>query len=219
MALQQIVVPNVRGYDFGIGVDRLSGMAMNQVVQPTPSTSPAPGPIQSFEVSRIHSTKDLQEQLGVDVEASYGCAAFGAGVSGRFKYLKKAEVHSSLLFMTVTATIKTADLSIDEVKLTDHASAMVDHPDVFTTRFGDVFCRSVGRGGVFVGVIRVETYSETDANQIEFELKGSYGFFSAEVANNFSKVTSDHNASVYCSLYAEGDRRYTSMTRRTRRKS
>jgi hypothetical protein len=204
MALQQIVLPNVRGFDFGIGVDRLSGMAMNQVVEPRPSESAAPGAIQSFEVSRIHSTHDLQQHLGIDVEASYGCAAFGAGVSARFNYLKKSEIHSSLLFMTVTATIRNADLSIDTVELTTHANEVVDRPDVFATRFGDVFCRSVGRGGLFVGVMRVETYSETDANQIEAQLRGSYGFFSADVANKFSKVTSDHNASVYCKVYAEG---------------
>jgi hypothetical protein len=37
VAMQQIRVPHVRGYDFGVGADRLSGSAMNQVVKPTPS--------------------------------------------------------------------------------------------------------------------------------------------------------------------------------------
>jgi len=44
---------------------------------------------QSLEVARVLSTQDLQEQLGIDV-ASYGCATFGAGISGRFDFVKKA---------------------------------------------------------------------------------------------------------------------------------
>src|SRR6266545_4623208 len=114
VAMQQIRVPHVRGYDFGVGADRLSGSAMNQVVKPTPSEPMlAGGGTQSFDVSRVSSTRDLQQRLGIDLEASYGCASFGAGASGRFSYMQTSEVHSSSLFMTVAATMHHADLSID----------------------------------------------------------------------------------------------------------
>jgi hypothetical protein len=205
MALQQIKVPHVRGYDFGIGADRLSGAPMNQVVQPTPSPPMgAAGSVQSFTVSRVQTTHDLQKTLGIDIEASYGCASFGAGASGRFSFMESSAVHSSSLFMTVTATLHQADMSIDTSVLTAAAAQVAGRQDVFTARYGDMFCRSSSRGGMFVGVMRIETYSETDANTIEAELKGSYGLFSAEAATNFSKVTSDHRASVYCSVYSEG---------------
>jgi hypothetical protein len=205
VALQQIKVPHARGYDFGIGVDRLAGAAMNQVVKPTPSsTMSSSGAIQSFQVSRLYSTRDLQKKLGIDIDASYGCAMFGAGASARFGYMQDSSVHSSSLFMSVTATVHQADLSIDLCELTESAAQVVDRPDIFDARYGNMFCRSCSRGGLFVAVMKIETRSESEANSMEYELKGSYGLFSAEAQAKFSSVTSEHQASVYCNLYAEG---------------
>ncbi|MEU9092303.1 hypothetical protein [Streptomyces sp. NPDC048428] len=205
MVLQQITVPHVGTYNFGVGVDRLSGTAMNLVVNPTtaPPTD-ASGSSQSFEVSRVASTHDLLEKLGVDVKASYGCAAFGAGISARFSFAQSSEVHSASLFMAITATIHLADLSIPECALTAPAAAMVDRPDVFVQRYGDMFARSCRRGGLFVGLIRVETFDESESTAIEAELGGSYGFFSGEAATKFTKVTQDHKVNVYCKMYSEG---------------
>src|SRR5262245_39755795 len=119
MALQEIRVPHLDTYNYGVGVDRLSGTAMNQAV--TPTISPpidAQGAGQTFEVARVSSTHDLQQKLGVDVDASYGCASFGAGVSARFKFSQESQIHSASLFMTVTRTIHLADVSIPECVLT-----------------------------------------------------------------------------------------------------
>src|SRR5262249_931373 len=66
------------------------------------------------------------------------------------------------------------------------------------------FARACKRGGLFVGLMRIETYDDTEATQIAAQLRGSYGLFSADASSNFSKVTSDHNASVYCTVYTEG---------------
>jgi hypothetical protein len=88
--------------------------------------------------------------------------------------------------------------------LSEQAKAVTDRTDVFAGRYGDMFARACKRGGLFVGLMRVETFDEAQANSIETELRGSYGAFSADVAVNFSEVTQDHRASVYCTVYAEG---------------
>lgn len=205
MAVAQIRVPHVRGYDFGVGVDRLSGSPMNLAVAGTP-TPPlhASGATQSFEVSRVSSTHDLQKSLGIDVSASYGCASFGAGVSARFKFAESTEVHSSSLFMAVTATVHLADLSLNLCKLTSEAALMVDRPEIFESRYGNMFARACSRGGLFVGVLHLETFSEEEATSIESDLKGSYGLFSADASVKFKKVCADRKVSVYCRLYSEG---------------
>jgi hypothetical protein len=173
MAPTAISVPHIRGYDFGVGVDRLSGTPMNQVVEPTASLPlPGEGGVQSFDVSRIHSSRDLQQKLGIDIEASYGCASFGAGASARFSYMKDSQVQSSCLFMTVTATAQLADLSIDNAVLTEQARQTLGRQDVFSARYGDMFCRACSRGGIFVGVMRIEAESSSDATAIEAELQG-----------------------------------------------
>ncbi|MFF9810762.1 hypothetical protein ACF1G5_37715 [Streptomyces coeruleorubidus] len=203
--LRSINVPHIRGYDFGIGVDRLSGTLMNQVVEPNSSPpSPGMGGVQTFDVSRVYDSRDLQSKLGIDIEASYGCASFGAGASARFSYMKDAKISSACLFMVVTATAKLADMSIDQAVLTTPAQQVIGRRDAFTARYGNMFCRACSRGGIFVGVMRVETESSSEALEIEAELKGAYGFFSAEAKAKFRNVTESHHTSVYCSLHAEG---------------
>jgi hypothetical protein len=205
MPLLEIRVPHLDTYNFGVGVDRLSGTAMNLAVNPTPSSpEEADGGDQSFTVTRIIDTHDLQQKLGIDANASYGCASFGAGISARFNFSQESKVHSESLFMAITRTIHLADLSIPECILSSSARSVFDHPDVFAARYGNMFLRACRRGGLFVGLLRVETFAETDASKIESELKGSYGLFSASAAVNFSKITSDYKASVYCSIYTEG---------------
>jgi hypothetical protein len=205
MAMQDIIVPHLTSYDYGIGVDRLTGSAKNLAVSQKQTTAlDAGGAIQQFEVARISSTQDLQEHLGIDVSASYGCAAFGAGVSGRFDFARDSHVHAAALFMTVTSTIHLVDESINEPVLTPAAQAMVDNPNVFAQRYGDMFARACRRGGLFVGLMRIETTDEAEATSIEADLKGSYGLFSADASTKFGSIAENHHASVYCRIYAEG---------------
>jgi hypothetical protein len=200
---QQMSVPHIDGYDFGVGVDSLSGTIMNLAVTPA-ATTPigATGSDHFFQVARINTTEDLQRSLGIDASASYG--TFGASVSGRFSFEQDVSVHSASLFMAITATVYLADLSIPDCVLTPAAAAVSGQPDVFKQRYGDVFLRACRRGGLFVGVLQIETFDESEATSIEGELRGSYGFFSADVAAKFSNVTTMHNSKVYCKVYSEG---------------
>lgn len=207
MPMRELILPNRRGFDFGVGLHHLSGTVMNQAVIPTP-TPPmlAHGQIHSFKVTRITSIADLQRSLNIDVEASYGCAAFGAGASARFGFAEDQHVHSESLFMTITATVQQADQSIDHVVLTDEAkrSRGDDGPAAFASRYGDMFARSCTAGGVFVGVLRVETFSQETVRKIEAELSGSYGAFSADASMKFQEAVKQANASAYFEIYSEG---------------
>lgn len=200
---QQMSVPHLDGYDFGVGMDSLSGTLMNLAVTPTVSTPVgAGGSDHFFQVARVNSTHDLQRALNIDATASYG--TFGASVSGRFNFAQDVSVHSASLFMTITATVDLADLSIPDCALTPAAAALTGRPDVFSQRYGDVFFRACSRGGLFVGVMQVETFDESEATSIEGELRGSYGLFSADVTAKFSDVTAMHNSKIYCTVYSEG---------------
>jgi hypothetical protein len=67
-----------------------------------------------------------------------------------------------------------------------------------------MFVRGIGRGGLFVGTIRMETASAEESQDIAAELKGSYGLFSAEVKAKFSEIQSKHSASTFIDMYHEG---------------
>jgi hypothetical protein len=206
MAQTQLTVPVRDGYNFGVGADLLSGVALNKSVNNDiiNSVDHAGGATVNFIVQRILTTSDLEDALGISADASYGSPSFGFGVSARFDFAKKCKIQSSSLFMTVTATVKLKVLSIDAPSLTSVASALVDRPDIFAQTFGNVFVRSMERGGIYVGVLRVDTSSSDESESVDSELKGSYGLFSADAEVKFSQVEKDFSADVFVQLYHEG---------------
>ncbi|WP_062356714.1 PASTA domain-containing protein [Herbidospora yilanensis] len=205
MGLLNITVPNIRAYDFGVGVDRLSGAPMTRAVTATQTPPEASaGRTMSFEVTRIESSEELERKLGIDIEASAGCASFGAGASARFSFMKDSKVHSSCLFMTITSVVRLADLSIDQPTLTSEAAAATARPDVFRARYGDMFCRACARGGIFVGVLRIDTRDSSEATTLSAELSGSYGLFSSEAKVSFNETLAKHQAQSFYRLYTEG---------------
>ncbi len=206
MTQMQLDVPVRDGYNFGVGADLLSGAAMNKPVRNDiiNSIDHAEGATVNVIVQRIQSTHELEQALGISAEASYGSPSFGAGISGRFNFAKSAKIQSSSLFMTVTATVKLKVLSIDEPFLTPEAAKLVDNPPVFAQRFGNVFVRSMQRGGIFIGVLRIDTSSSEESESISAELKGSYGLFSAEAKMKFSEVEKKFSSDVFVQMYHEG---------------
>ncbi len=204
MALSQVEVPYKKGYDFGVGADLASGSPMGKVVGSAYSgVESALGATTKFEIVRIHSTAELETKLGIDVEASYGSGAF-AGASARFDYAKSSKIQSSSLFMAITANVELAFNSIDEPTLTPEAAQLVNRPDAFASRYGNMFVRGVGRGGLFVGVIQIDTSSSEDSESIDAELKGSYGLYSASAKVKFEELQKKYHSEIRISVYHEG---------------
>src|SRR5688572_28191018 len=107
MALRQVLVPWVRGYDVGVGADLASGSPMGLAVRGAASAvAGAGGDIVNITIQRIQATDELESALGIDVEASYGSAAFGAGASARFGFAKQSKVQVSSLFMAVSVLVE-----------------------------------------------------------------------------------------------------------------
>lgn len=205
MPIGQITVPYMRGYDFGIGADLASGSPMAKVVDGhVTGVEHAGGAVVDIQIQRILSTSELETALGIDVEASYGCGAFGAGVSARFNFAKKCKVQSSSLFMSITAAVELDFLQIDDPMLSPHAGEMIDRPDIFKSRYGNMFVRGIARGGLFVGVLRVDTGSSEESETISAELEGSYGLFSAEAKAKFDSVQRKYRNEVFVRMYHEG---------------
>ncbi|MEU3916996.1 hypothetical protein [Streptomyces sp. NPDC029004] len=202
----QLIVPMIRGYDFGIGAELNTGTPMSRVVEGERSTTEGSGgAIVNFALQRVHTTKELEQSLGIDVDLNLGCAAFGAGVSNRFSFAKNSKIQSSSLFMTITINMNLASMSIDEpVLTTPDASTLVDNPLVFAQRFGNMFVRGVGRGGLFVGVLRIETSSSEEAQSMSDDLSGSYGLFSGDAQTKLSNVQKSHQSDLSYLMYHEG---------------
>lgn len=205
MTIHQLKVPYISGYDFGIGVDVLSGSPMNTVVKPSYSpVDSSSGANTGFRVYQIKSTEEFEQTLDLDINASYGCGTFGPSMSARFSFAKNVKIQESSLFMVVTSKIELGFLSIDEPVLTDEAIKLVGFPNDFKNRYGDYFVRGIGRGGLFIGTIQINASSSEQAEKISGDLKGSYNFFSSEAKAKFSSIEKKYNCSIFIDLYHEG---------------
>ena len=67
-----------------------------------------------------------------------------------------------------------------------------------------MFVRGISRGGLFVGLLRIDTHSESDSESISSELQGSYGLFSADAEANFKKVQHNYRSEIFVQMYHEG---------------
>lgn len=203
MAQTQIEVPYKKNYDFGIGVDLATGSPMGKVVDGIVSgVTNAGGATTSFRISRIHTTSDLEETLGLDVKASGGSGCFSA--SGRMNFVQSSKIHTSSLFLAITATVELENLSIDEPTITPLAANLSGQNDIFATRFGNMFVRGMGRGGIFVGVMQINTMNAEDSKSISSELSGSYGAFSAEAKEKFDEIQKKYRSELSVIVYHEG---------------
>ena len=205
MPIRQVYVPYRQGYNIGVGADLSTGSPMGKAVNGNATKVAGAGAATvQFRVQRIQSTEELEEALGIDAEASYGCASFGAGISARFSFAKKTKVQSSSLFMLLTAQVELAFESIDDPALSDDADGLLDRPDIFVQRYGNVFVRGVQRGGLFVGTLRVETTSSQQSTDIAGELAGSYGLFSGDITSKFTSIQTKYQCSIFVDMYHEG---------------
>jgi hypothetical protein len=205
MPIRQVAVPYRQGYNIGVSADLATGSPMGKAVDGVATKVQGAGAATvSFSVKRIQTTEELEEALDIDAEASYGCAAFGAGISARFSFAKNSKIQTSSLFMLVTAQVELAFESVDDPALTQDADNLLDRPDIFNLRYGNVFVRGVQRGGLFVGTLRVDTTSAQESTAISTELAGSYGLFSADAKAKFNSLQRKYNCSVYVDMYHEG---------------
>lgn len=207
MALIQVQVPYRDNYDYGVGVDLATGSPMGRAVggdlRDVSGVVGAGGATTSYDISRIHSTAELEKKLGINVEASYGCGAF-AGVSARFDFAQSSKIQTSSLFLAITATVVLEVQSIDDPTLVPAAMELASRPTDFASRYGNMFVRGVGRGGMFVAVVQINTTSSEDAKSVSAQLEGAYGLFSASAKTKFEEVQKKHSSDIRITVYHEG---------------
>jgi hypothetical protein len=119
-------------------------------------------------------------------------------------YAKNSKVQSTSLFMAITSRVELENLSIDDPALSPAALELTGRPDAFSSRFGNMFVRGIGRGGLFVAVLRFDTSSSEESESLSASLSGSYGPFSAEAEMNISNALKNTRSEVFINVYHEG---------------
>lgn len=205
MTFQTFLTPWIKGYDLGVGVDMPSGTRMARVVEPIgDGVDKAGGAIGTFRITRIADSRGLQKALGIDVEASYGAGAFGAGVSARISFAQDQEINEQSLFLCVILSIELGFISIDDPKLTAAAAAASNDAGLFQGRYGDMFVSGLASGGLFAAVMTFRTRDAKESQAISTKLEGSYGLFSASAEVRLKEVQTSFHSDLDITVYHEG---------------
>jgi hypothetical protein len=198
MAMQQEEVVIRDGYDIGIGVASATGspMALGAVGTVTPPQV-GPGGSGSFTFRRLESTSDLETELGIGADVSAGVGLFSGSAS--FNFSKQCKIQSSSLAVMVSARNAFAFQQMDSPALSPAAAALVSagKQAEFAGQFGEYFCRGIGAGGRFVGVVRIDTKSQQSKTDVDAALSVSYGLtVSADVRLHISDTLKTADARV-----------------------
>ena len=199
------VVPYRIGYDYGIGVNSATGGRMQQAVEgkPVPVTD-APGGSGVFQIKRIDSTSDLEDQLGISADASGGVGLFSA--SDRFTFSKDCKIQTNCISLLLWCTQQNGFTQLDRPQLDEEASKLVadGNATLFAERYGDCFVAGLTTGGQFWGVLKIFVRTEADRQTIENSLSGSYGPFSADIQVKLNTSLAETGSSAEVSVYYEG---------------
>jgi hypothetical protein len=187
--------------DYGVGIDRPSGLTRNVGVLGTQTLIPnAGGAIVDFSLSEISSDEELQTSLGVSASASGGVGRFSASASLDFS--KKCQVHSNSVFLLVSVQVNLAFAQIREPKIDpDAAAKLVDgNATRFQEMYGDSFVRGIQTGGRFFAVVEVFTTTKSEKDSLSVSLQGSYGMFSGKAgfSSGFSDALSNKTLKITC---------------------
>lgn len=104
MAIIQFETAYRHSHNFGIGIEGVSGSPMGKLVKgEILKVDGASGGFAQFAITRVSSTAELEQKLGIDATVSYGVGLFSA--SARLDFAKETRVQTESLFMAVTATV------------------------------------------------------------------------------------------------------------------
>jgi hypothetical protein len=203
--MDNVVVPYQEGHAFGMGIKSATGGRMQLgVVGAVTQIAGASGGSGSFQMTRIQSTSELEDHLGISADASGGVGLFSA--SDRFNFVKDCKVQTTSITLLLHCTRQFGFKQIDEPGLSPSAADLVSQGrvDLFGDRFGDCFVVGLRTGGQFFGALRIDTKSDESRQTVENSLSGSYGPFSADVQFRVSEAMKSTQSQAAVYLYYEG---------------
>lgn len=189
------VLPYSKLHSYLCGLDRLTGeikgFAFAQA-QPA-AVDGAAGATQALEFNKVESYEQLATALSIDVKAQARFGLFGADAS--FSFDKSLSMNSYSIFVYAVASVERAFTQVLDPQYKPEAVALIKSAGgnaAFRKAYGDWFIRGMTTGGQFLSLVEIRTTSESQRQDIDAALSGSYGLnFSADakVKSSFSQAT------------------------------
>jgi hypothetical protein len=172
------------------------------------TSSTAPGQIVTYNLHRIDSTSQLAEAM--QVKASATASFLIASGSGSAEYVNNTETKDTSVLLLAAVEIRNAGYTVHpQVELKPSAATLLrpeagGSPDRFRELCGDSFISSYSLGGRFFGLIRVDTNSRAEAEEVSAKMSGSFLTFSAEASFEYKVREIVSSARTYITTFQEG---------------
>jgi hypothetical protein len=205
--LDQVIsnLPWADGFDFGAGVDAITGGVAGRAVEPfVPDHAETDSVSESYRF--IQDESDLSREIEASASGKYNID--GVTISASTSYLQKLEF--SELSTTLIAEFRSQATRYDEATsyaLTTEAKGKIADPVAFREAYGDYFVAGGKRASRFIATYRCTSKSVKSMD----EFKASFGgdvpdVFSAEGSTRFMQSASTHNIDTYFDLHMDGAR-------------
>src|SRR5690349_20563817 len=165
----------------GDGIDALSGEVRSSVVTATEfeDITGQGGAAQEvlFQLERVQSFEELQESLGLSIDASASFGLFGG--SEKFRLQEESRFNRFSLHMKVHVRVINAERRMKNPQLLPEARDLLATGNTkrFRERFGDLFVRGLRTGGEFFALMEIQTANDSEVEAIsnEAEASGAFG--------------------------------------------
>lgn len=157
------------GMVLGSGYDLLGRSEKFSPFDPVSKVTEGPGPAE-FELSFIETSSQLGTFLDVSAEGCFDSPVFSASAKARFTQETQLNEYN-LYFLVHARCVKNVEI-IDRPKLSQQAMSFISSGNfvAFFNSFGNYFVNAVSRGGEIFGMIRINTRSALQKQEISAEM-------------------------------------------------
>lgn len=189
------------GMDYGVGVDELAGEVRGDALESTEPTriEGAEGQTVGFSLDRIETSEELQQALGMKVDAK---ASFGLwGGSAKFEFMDKSSLNSYSLYLLVSVNVMNSFRQIRGARLKASAASLLSSSgaDRFREMYGDTYLRGILTGGEYFALLEITTRDSSEQQKLAAEMDAGYvGRFNVSAALNRSieKIAAHRNIRI-----------------------
>ncbi|WP_053216167.1 hypothetical protein [Guptibacillus hwajinpoensis] len=159
----------------------------------------------SYQVDVKSSTQEVKKVLNVSASASFKYEmSFSGSAAAKFANSIEQKSYSLYIIVRVKVINKQIMMNLGEIKLKDHAKTLYkDDPNAFINRYGDSFVYGRINGGEFMGVLEIETQSESDFKEVQASLSATIntGELNAKGKAEFQESLKNLNSSYHMKAY------------------
>jgi hypothetical protein len=192
-------VPIRSGALMGRGFDTFNNSVRGDALAETTANDLGGGQTTEFSIRTITSNSELNDALGVGVQASF--SGWGISVDAKADWARSRSVNSYNVYLLVKVKVINSPSNIARMELSESAQAVLgSESDVksFFTKYGDAFVASLETGGEFFALYEFHTTSEQEKEALMVKASASGGMWSGSA--EFQKKMQSLSMSTESSL-------------------